>query len=591
MGIKGFYNRWVRAQKDVVIHHLPPYHKIGWIYFDLNGIFHAAAQEVFGYGNYDSEIRRAQLVNFTPDELEKQLIENILTRLDEIISRVSSSHIQGVIFCVDGVALIAKIAQQRSRRFKSSQDKVVTVDGFDPNCITPGTEFMFHLDTRIRQWIQTSSILKSIPNVFYSGHDQPGEGEHKIADLLRNTPGSGPPELLRDITNSNLAHIIYGLDADLFMIALLSPIKGPIYLMREESKDDPPEMKKIASIPKLKEIIINRFIGLAYKPEMKIFWQNNPILVIQSFVIASFFIGNDFLPHGPMFHDTHKMVEFLIQIVASVGPLVNSQMQVNVKNLYLVADQLAQSEPEELKIRAGHKLGPEEQRDAVLAAAFSRGKSDEDAISSFYIMWDTKLTGLAPENKYFNNVKEECVKTFLAGMQWTLDYYTRGSFGTDEGFAYNSLYAPSMRALADVLKNEQDVLYIPEKGNKYSFSMLRQLLCVLPPSSVKLIPPELRYLTKMDSPIGFMYPKVIAVDGDGAFKPYMALPLVPPADISLVEKILDQIGNLPGLEKYKIKQAPIYIKNINVAPRPVGTGFVPRPVGTAPPVLRWPKRT
>lgn len=580
MGIKGFYGRWVRAQKDVVIRYLPPYHKIGWIYFDLNGIFHAAAQEIYGYGNYDSDIRRNEISKFTPEELEIQHIENIIARLNEIISEHQSQQLQGIILCVDGVALIAKIAQQRSRRFRSTP-----LPQFDSNCITPGTEFMFKLDKQIRQWITT---LKSIPNLFYSGHDQPGEGEHKIADLLRGTPGSAPQELLTAITNSNLAHVIYGSDADLFMIALLSPVRGPIYLMREKTATDPPNVKLISSIPKLKETLINRFIALAYKPELKIFWQRNPKLIIQSFVIASFFIGNDFLPHGPMFHDTHKMIEFLIQIVASVGPLINEQ-KVNVQNLYLVAEQLALKEPEELKERASHKLGPEEQRDELLAIAFTRG---QDNIEAFYTMWDTKLTGIAPQNQYFEKVKEECVRTFLAGMQWTLDYYMRGSFGTDEGFAYNSLYAPTMRSLADVLKNEKDVLYIPEKGNRYSFSMLRQLLCVMPPTSVKLLPPELRYLTKIDSPIGFMYPKSIALDGDGAYKPYMALALVPPADIPLVEKVLDEISNSPTLEKYKTKQLPVFIKN-NSMPiqRPIGNFNITKNVQAAPAILRWPKRT
>jgi len=64
---------------------------------------------------------------------------------------------------------------------------------FDSNCITPGTEFMARVSMHFEYFIRDK--LKNDPKwhgltVFYSGHDVPGEGEHKVR-LAR--PSAAPP--------------------------------------------------------------------------------------------------------------------------------------------------------------------------------------------------------------------------------------------------------------------------------------------------------------------------------------------------------------------------------------------------------------
>ncbi|KAF8558793.1 putative 5-3 exonuclease [Imleria badia] len=141
---------------------------------------------------------------------------------------------------IDGVAPRAKMNQQRSRRFRSAQEakdkaearrlavaeweamgKVISdeekdKEAWDSNAITPGTPFMALLAASLRYWVvekmNTDPGWKDL-QVIISDAGVPGEGEHKIMDFIRRqraNQGHDP----------NTKHVIYGLDADLIMLAL-----------------------------------------------------------------------------------------------------------------------------------------------------------------------------------------------------------------------------------------------------------------------------------------------------------------------------------------------------------------------------------
>ncbi len=87
---------------------------------------------------------------------------------------------------------------------------------FDSNCITPGTEFMEmvgkHLKWFIRKKVKEDPIWRDI-EVIFSGHDVPGEGEHKIMQYIRD-------QRALPTYQPNLRHCMLGQDADLIMLGL-----------------------------------------------------------------------------------------------------------------------------------------------------------------------------------------------------------------------------------------------------------------------------------------------------------------------------------------------------------------------------------
>jgi 5'-3' exonuclease len=133
---------------------------------------------------------------------------------------------KNIILAIDGVAPLAKIDQQRMRRYKSSMNRI---DGtWDSNAITPGTTFMFSIDEKIRAWLKNARIKGVLSktkdghprNIVYSSHLVPGEGEHKLMQWVRDNPRPGE------------TYVFYGLDADLIVLSLNLPVDH-VYLVRE----------------------------------------------------------------------------------------------------------------------------------------------------------------------------------------------------------------------------------------------------------------------------------------------------------------------------------------------------------------------
>ena len=158
------------------------------------------------------------------------IIKQVLLKIDEYVEIIKPTN--NLFIAFDGVAPMAKLDQQRERRYKSlfqtkisrSIYKNTKSDPWNTSAITPGTIFMNKLNERVKNYFSDPKKY-NLKNIIISTSANYGEGEHKIFDFIRAFPNEH---------NENTSTIIYGLDADLIMLCINHiPICKNIFLFRE----------------------------------------------------------------------------------------------------------------------------------------------------------------------------------------------------------------------------------------------------------------------------------------------------------------------------------------------------------------------
>ena len=145
---------------------------------------------------------------------ENIIVDEVINRIDNYINMIRPTKTLYIAF--DGVAPLAKMEQQRTRRHKTqflsqlnfSDSQQTDIQKWNTSAITPGTNFMNLLSDRINNGFNYVKEKYNIQQVIVSGSDQPGEGEHKLFDFLRKN----------DFKQDNIA--LYGLDSDLIMLSI-----------------------------------------------------------------------------------------------------------------------------------------------------------------------------------------------------------------------------------------------------------------------------------------------------------------------------------------------------------------------------------
>ena len=243
-------------------------------------------------------------------------MSKVFAYLDHIFRMVRPRRL--LYMAIDGVAPRAKMNQQRSRRFRSALEAQKaraeaaakgepepSGEPFDSNCITPGTPFMARLSEHLRFYVlkkQTEDPLWQRTTVILSGHEVRGEGEHKIMEHIRwarGEPGWDP----------NQTHCLYGLDADLIMLALVTH-EPHFCLLREVVKFGGGERgqpsREVLSNPTddgflllhvglLREYLDQEFRAVADALPFEYDCER----VVDDFVLLCMLVGNDFLPPLP----------------------------------------------------------------------------------------------------------------------------------------------------------------------------------------------------------------------------------------------------------------------------------------------------
>ncbi|KAI9890338.1 MAG: hypothetical protein M1814_004248 [Vezdaea aestivalis] len=346
MGVPKFF-RWM-SERYPAISQLIAENRIpefDCLYLDMNGIIHNCT-----HNDSDSPTFRMT---------EDKMFIAIFNYIEHLFGKIKPKKI--FFMAIDGVAPRAKMNQQRARRFRTALDaekakekavregvEMPKEEAFDSNCITPGTEFMAKLTQQLNYFVSkkvTEDVDWQGVEVVLSGHEVPGEGEHKIMEYIRLAkaqPGYDP----------NVRHCLYGLDADLIMLGLLS--HDPHFcLLREEvtfgrqSKAKSKELER-QNFYLMHLCIVREYLELEFQ-ELKepgvLGFPFDTERIIDDFILMAFFVGNDFLPNLPNLHINEGALALMFKMYKSVLPkakgYINEDGVINIERLAILLDELS----------------------------------------------------------------------------------------------------------------------------------------------------------------------------------------------------------------------------------------------------------
>jgi 5'-3' exonuclease len=400
MGIPSYYKRLLDSVGGILQKSHPG--SIDWLWMDFNCLIYHCLRRP-GTPEYPGHDLRI--------EWEKGFLEIISKYCQHIIKEVNPK--KGVYIAIDGVVPMAKMRQQRLRRFKSAWlTEHGLVEGSDPskeswdtNSITPGTEFMNQLAKSLSKLCEHK---KGKVKWILSSSNEPGEGEHKIMEQWRTGEFMG-------------SHAVYGLDADLIVLSLLNKKKEePVWLFREQIEmgevirdETGDESYTWFSIDKLGEHL---------QPQI-----GDHTLTEYCFIMSV--LGNDFLPSSlsyKMRDDGHEAIlDFLKE--NSTNLLDQASGQILNDGLYTLFRWLAKSEQERI------------QRFVFKKNAMSRNYSDlKIGDNNWPLGQNIEKQLIDSENRtlvlnwneiyhteWLNGINKKTIcSEYVYGLHWIWSYYT-----------------------------------------------------------------------------------------------------------------------------------------------------------------------
>tara|TARA_B100000902_G_scaffold387330_1_gene431259 strand:+ start:4681 stop:6288 length:1608 start_codon:yes stop_codon:yes gene_type:complete len=486
MGIPSYFSYIVKNHRSIIKVFNKNTIKINNLYLDCNSIIYDSIQEV-----------EKIIDNENYENYENILINIVCNKISSYINLISPDT--NVFIAFDGVAPVAKLEQQRNRRYKSVFEEEILNKLIKKDCITkkwntsaitPGTNFMSKMSNKINKYFKNSNNFK-VKKIIISSSQEIGEGEHKIYEFIRNNQ-----EYHKKTTT-----VIYGLDADLIMLTLNHLHIAPsMFLFREtphfiKSIDNTLEPNKnyILDIPLFGKILSQE---LNNNKEPDTIQKKNRIF---DYIFLCFLLGNDFLPHFPALNIRTTGIDTILCVYKNVIGNSNENIvngsKIIWKNFRKVIMELANTEEEllcnEYKIRdkqckniANRKM--EESERFVLLPMLDR--SVEKYINPYEKYWQERYYYKLFKIDVNDNSRKQISINYLEGLEWTLKYYTTGCI--DWRWNYNYSYPP---LLYDLLK------YIPyfdtnfiNKNNNKAVNPLIQLSYVLPKKNLYLLPNNIK---------------------------------------------------------------------------------------------------
>jgi 5'-3' exonuclease len=520
MGIKCFFS-WFKTKFGHYIEKVDyksNINNIDHLMIDMNGLFHSSAQKVYEYGSYKppkSLLMPMKKKKVNPLQQQLNVFSDICRTIENIVKLIKPN--KKLILCVDGPAPLSKQNQQRQRRFMSAIDKESDTDRiFDSNCLTPGTKYMDHLtsyvDWFIRKQMNTEAHWKNIEVVF-SNEKVPGEGEHKLIQFIRK------------FGTEEESYCMYGMDADLIMLALGTKMPN-FYILREE----PMAVKfdfYFIDIGSVAKELVNIMKWDDSSSERK-FYESS---AINDFIFMCFSVGNDFLPHIPGIEILSGSIDFMLDVYKNTckvyGHLTRNsgdQITCSKKSLTAFLGTVSQYEQGVFTEKINN---PKYFPDPIIEknTKISEGKYVVDIEGYRKDYYSQKLN--IEDEKDIEKVCHE----YLKGMEWVINYYIEGV--PDWKWRYPYHYAPFSFDIAQHCQTYNSEKF-PESKASLPFI---QLLSVLPPKSSELLPKPLDEILTKGSFHNKYCPEKFPIDLAGHRNTWEATVILPMVNYEEVEKL------------------------------------------------------
>ena len=477
---------------------------------DFNGLIHPVAQDV--------------IKSFEKEKIEEKIIEKLWEKITYYIDTFKPKQI---IICTDGVAPLAKMIQQRKRRYLTVyRNKLDGVEiKWDTNAITPGTEFMTKLNTFIKTKVRYNS---SDVIINYSGSDEVGEGEHKIFHKIA-------------IENADNKIIINGLDADLIILSLLSGKKN-IYLMREMEG-----VSTFLNILELRKAIVIELIT-SWNLDSNLYediFNNATNNLIESYCVACSIMGNDFIPHLLTLNLKNKGLDKLInackQSISNNGMLIVDGV-INYTTLCDIFTELSKNEDIEIFRECENYIKKNINGKNALPSDLYALKNKDKLVNIIYnnpIKWRAEYyKSIFDANITLDSsVISSAVLSYIKGIYWTYEYYKRRDIDHMWFYPYN--YPPTIKDIANNALASNKPEFKKDDKNGYFVNSNIQLLIVLPKESRHLLSDKnKKYMDDISAGLYHMYPEKYVIKTFLKTHLWECAPILPNINLKYILKIV-----------------------------------------------------
>jgi len=393
-------------------------------------------------------------------ETQENIYEKVYQKILNLINKLNPEF---TFVAFDGVAPLAKMKQQKQRRYKSYISKqIIPNTKWNTNAITPGTTFMNELDTYLSARFTTDAVV-------FSGSNQVGEGEHKIMEYMRQH---------KSTTNQ----FIYGLDADLIMLGLLHLKHNEhIYLYRETC-----HFSYLKGIRAEEDYVFSMKYMSTQIHEYGI--------TVDNYCFLCFLFGNDFMPHFPSINIRNDGIPYLLEVYQRLNvPLIT--VGINWNAFRKLCIELSHTEEERIRANIEWK---QKLKVYPLTA--------EDELNYLPVKDKTREDYLYKNiNQYypllFQQDETNPCKNYLEMLDWTWSYYN----GTCKDYykMYEFSHAPLFKSLVKFVPCfDEVVLKVNPRPPPLA---LTQLIYVLPYQDYHLVPIDTKQVVQQFPNLSELY--------------------------------------------------------------------------------------